>query len=145
MTITEIDPGFLLKVDEEELPIVEIREDYVALEPSQKEERETLRGWVTSAKWLQRSLLRRRNILRAIGRLLIRRQATFFTEMGEIVPIDIQELASLLNVHESTAWRAVASKTLACPRGLIPLRQFFSESAASKPLKELLHRLILSD
>ncbi len=62
--------------------------------------------------------------------------------MGEIVPIDIQELARLLDVHPSTAWRAVASKTLACPRGLIPLKQFFSESAISKPIKELLRRLI---
>jgi RNA polymerase sigma-54 factor len=146
LSIKEIDPGWLLEVGSEELPAVQMREEYVELIPrlDQKEEKQQLRGWVTSAKWLQRCLKRRKDILRTIGRLLIRRQHGFFAHAKEIVPIEIQELAEILNVHPSTAWRAVAGKTLACSRGMIPLRQFFSESAAH-PIKELLRRMVQTE
>ena len=142
LTLNLLEHGYQLVVGEEELPLFAIREDYATLELTQKEEKQQLRSWTTGAKWLQRCIERRRKILQTIGRLLVTRESAFFKEMGELVPIEIQELAQLLNVHETTAWRAIASKTLACPRGLMPLKQFFSESATKEPVKDLMRRLI---
>ncbi|MBF8264045.1 MAG: rpoN [Parachlamydiales bacterium] len=143
LSIREIDTGWLLEVGTQELPAVQIRDDYVDLIPqlNNKEEKRQLRGWITSAKWLQRCLRRRRDTLSSIGRLLIRTQHAFFSHASNIRPIEIQKVAELLNVHVSTAWRAVAGKTLACPRGMIALRQFFSESAAH-PIKKLLQSMV---
>ena len=139
LIIREIDQGYLLKVGEEELPVMRICDDYIAMVPQIKnrEEKRQLRGWITDAKWLQRCIQRRRDILLCIGHLLIKRESSFFSQNGKVTPIEMTELAKILHVHPSTAWRAVANKTLACPRGLIALRQFFSETH-HESIKELL-------
>lgn len=146
LIIQEIDQGFLLKAGDEELPVLQLRPDYVEMVPQLKnqEEKTQLRGWITGAKWLQRCIQRRRDVLLAIGRLLIRREGAFFSENGEIAPIVMQHLAKALRVHPSTAWRAVANKTLACPRGLVPLRQFFCESS-NDSIKDLLRQWIQNE
>lgn len=144
LTIQEIDSGWLLSVGTEDLPPIHICSDYVHLTVYQKEEKKQLRGWVTGAKWLQRCIRRRHDMLREIGKLLIRREKSFLSYSGEITPIDIRELAKILHVHESTAWRAIAGKTLACPRGMVPLQQFFSQSRFES-LKNWLQRLIQNE
>lgn len=147
LILKEIDRGWILEIGEEELPLFSIRSDYVDLYNKLKkgEEKETLRSWLTSARWLMRCLKRRRETLRQIGRLLVQTQRAFLEQTGQIKPIRIQDLANLLQVHPSTAWRAVANKTLACPRGLIPLRQFFAESTSTHLAKELLQSLIAGE
>lgn len=144
LMIKEFDDGWLLEVGAQELPIVKIHNDYIDLIPklTVKEEKSQLRGWITSARWLQRCIKRRREILCTIGKMLIRRQSAFLSQTGDITPIEIEELAHILNVHQSTAWRSVANKTLACSRGLIPLKQFFSESTTTAPIKEQIRHLI---
>lgn len=144
LTIREIDSGWLLSIGTEDLPPINICKDYVHLTVYQKEEKKQLRGWVTGAKWLQRCVKRRHDLLREIGKLLIRREKAFLSHSGEITPIDIRELAQILRVHESTAWRAIAGKTLACPRGMVPLQQFFSQSRFES-LKGWLQRLIQNE
>ena len=140
----EVDSGWQIEVGTEELPVIKIQSEYIDLIPklSVKEEKSQLRGWITGARWLQRCVKRRREILCAIGKLLIQKQKAFLCQMGNIESIDIEELAQILNVHPSTAWRAVANKTLACPRGLIPLQQFFSDAAKRAPVKDQIRRII---
>ena len=104
-----------------------------------------MRRWATSAKWLQRCLKRRQELLKAIGRLLLKTQAPWLRMEGEITPVSIQELSEVLHVHPTTAWRAVSNKTLASPRGMVPLERFFFESAAAETTKEALQRLILQE
>jgi len=147
LILKELDSGWQLEVDSQELPIIKIQSNYIDLIPklSIKEEKSQLRGWITSARWLQRCVKRRREILCTIGKMLIRKQNSFLSRSGDIEPIEIEELAQILNVHQSTAWRAVANKTLACPRGLIPLKQFFSESAKTSPMKDQIRRLIQAE
>ena len=147
LILKELDSLWLLEVDAQELPVIKIQSHYIDLIPklTVKEEKSQLRGWITSAKWLQRCVKRRRELLCAIGKLLIRTQSPFFSQAGDIAPIEIEQLAQLLNVHQSTAWRAVANKTLACSHGLIPLKQFFSESARATPMKNRIRRLIQTE
>jgi RNA polymerase sigma-54 factor len=147
LSIREVDSVWMLQIGSEELPSVQIRGEYVDLikQPIHKEEKSQLRHWVTSGKWLQRCIRRRQETLRIIGHLLIRTQRKFLSETGQIAAMDIQELARILNVHVSTAWRAVARKTLFCSSGLIPLKLFFSSSPKREPIKELIRRAIQSE
>jgi RNA polymerase sigma-54 factor len=106
------------------------------------EEKNTVCGWIKSAKYLRQALLRRKIMLNTIGDLLIQTQAPYFSQEGEILPLSIRDLAQELKVHPSTAWRAVTDKVLACPRGMIPLKMFFSCEGSKNSVREILRKLI---
>jgi len=142
LTIQESEEGWKILAGEEELGFA-IRNEYATLKEScSREERETVKGWLTSAKWLRRCVLRRRHVLLQIGKLLLEARSSYFENGKAVEPIGIQELAKRLSVHPSTAWRAVSHKMLLGPHGMIPLSNFFSQAATADPVKELLRRLV---
>jgi RNA polymerase sigma-54 factor len=91
------------------------------------------------ARMLISSLARREATLLRIGRALAARQAAFL-ERGPaaLLPFTLRELAAALDLHESTVSRAVQGKSIACPRGVIPLRHFFSASLSQNAADEAL-------
>lgn len=147
ITIRWTEENWLIQVGSEEIPSIQIRQEYVDMVPSitEKEEKLQLRSWIADARWLQRCLKRRRDLLRKTALFFIQKQRDFLIHDGKAVPVEIQELAEQLDVHTSTAWRAVAGKTIACPRGLFPLKPFFSETAHSDPVKEIIRRLVQTE
>ncbi len=143
LIIKEGEEGWVIQAGGEELPAFRICKDYKVLQKQcTGEEKETLKSWYVSGKWLNRSIQRRRDLLFKIGRLLLLMRSSYFETGKPVQPIGIKELAELLSVHPTTAWRAVANKTLLAPSGMLLLRTFFSEASAGDPVKELLSRLI---
>jgi len=140
----EIEDDWIVEVGGEELPKFSIRSDYIALYSTLKggSEKDTMRQWITGARWLQRCLAKRQNVLCQIGELLRKTQRSFLSQTGDIIPIKLQELARVLNVHEATAWRAVSQKVIACPQGLIPLQLFFSLKSKRASTQAFLRRLV---
>ena len=67
-----------------------------------------------------------------IAEYLVEKQQDFF-DFGEIglVPMLLKECAQHLNLAESTISRAVNQKYLSCPRGIFPMRYFFSQTAVT--------------
>ncbi len=143
LIINESEEGWIVQVGEEELPAFRISESYQSLHKQcSEEEKETLKSWHVSARWLSRSIRRRREMLLRIGNLLLKKQALYFETGKGAKPIGIRELAVTLGVHPTTAWRAAANKMLSTPYGTVPLSNFFSESASKDPIKDLLRQLI---
>jgi RNA polymerase sigma-54 factor len=126
---------------EDALPRFRLQTDYLQLQNLPSAHKETLRSFATSAKWLLRSVQRRRKLLVALGAHLVQAQAAFLNQRGPLIPIVATELAALLGVHESTISRALADKYVATPRGLIPLRTLVP-STSNMSAKEMLQRLI---
>ncbi len=75
--------------------------------------------------------LRKSTIMR-IAEYIVEKQQDFF-DFGEIglVPMLLKECAQQLNLAESTISRAVNQKYLSCPRGVFPMRYFFSQTAVT--------------
>ena len=75
--------------------------------------------------------LRKSTIMR-IAEYVVDRQQDFF-DFGEIglVPMLLKECAQHLDLAESTISRAVNQKYLSCPRGIFPIRYFFSQTAVT--------------
>jgi RNA polymerase sigma-54 factor len=143
LSISKIDKTWLVELNDEELPKFHLRTDYLWLKPESAEEKESLRGWATSGKWLLRSLKRRKSILLEVGMLLVKRQAAYLEHIGDLKPLSIQELAEHVHLHESTLSRALAGKYAKTPRGLLPLRGLLS--TASEPAKIALKKLIAQE
>lgn len=143
LTVKMREGDWILEIGDEELPSLSIRSDINYLMAQlDSEEKNTVCGWIKSAKHLRQALLRRKIMLNTIGDLLIQTQAPYFSHEGEILPLSIRDLAQELKVHPSTAWRAVTDKVLACPRGMIPLKMFFSCEGSKNSVREILRKLI---
>ena len=102
------------------------------------------------AKWVVKALEERGKTLVKLGELLIATQEPFLRDPQETLsPLTLTEAAAELGLHESTISRAVAHKTLAAPRGLLPLRHCFShavvDNTSAQALKEQLKQLIAAE
>ena len=105
------------------------------------EQKETMKGFTTSANWLIQAIERRRQLLLSIATHLVKNQTAYLDNTGPLEPICPAELALLFGVHESTISRALADKYIASPLGVIPLRSLVS-SHGNEPAKQLLIQLI---
>ncbi|MBX7066562.1 MAG: RNA polymerase factor sigma-54 [Parachlamydiales bacterium] len=143
--IKKIDGGWTLELVEEDLPRFHIQAEYCELETESDEERESLRNFKTRAKWICRSLNRRRKMLQEIGRLIVKKQSRFLDQKGPLAPLSMNELAAKLQIHESTLSRALHGKYAATPRGILSLRSLISTDPESENAKQTLKKLIASE
>ncbi|AZB54694.1 RNA polymerase sigma-54 factor [Cereibacter sphaeroides] len=93
-------------------------------------------AWLTrarsQARWLERAVERRQATLLRTAVCLVRHQAEFLDQGPRALrPLSMEEVALELDLHPSTISRATATRLIETPRGLIPLRAFFSRSVAS--------------
>lgn len=104
-----------------------------------------------AAKWLIRNVYQRNDTLERVVGAIGEHQRPFFTEPnGQLLPLTMKVLAEELELHESTIARTVANKSIETPRGLLPLRYFFSnayttdkgEDISSKTVRQTLQKLI---
>lgn len=142
LQIHKIEGGWALELVEDELPQFHIQTQYFDLEVESEEEKESLRMFKTQAKWIFRSLNRRRKLLREIGRILVRKQASFLDQKGALAPLSMKDLAEKLGIHESTLSRALAGKYASTPRGILPLRSLLSADPAAENARMMLEKLI---
>ncbi len=140
LMISKKEKVWLIESNDEELPKFHLRADYLSLSPKSLEEQENLRRWASSGKWLLRSLKRRKSILLEVGLFLVRKQAAFLEQKGELQPLSTKELSMRLHLHESTLSRAMAGKYANTPRGLLPLSSLMA--APSEPARLALQKLI---
>ena len=86
------------------------------------------------ARWLAGSLEARRRTLIALTRRLLEEQRGFFDEgVSGLRPLGYRRMAALLGLHESTVARAVRGKVVQTPRGVFPLRFFFTHGLSADP------------
>lgn len=79
-----------------------------------------------------RAVERRQSTLLRAAACLIRHQAAFLDHGPRALkPLSMEEVALELELHPSTVSRATATRLIETPRGLIPLRTFFSRSVCS--------------
>lgn len=145
LQIAKVDGGWTIALVEDELPKFHIREDYMAIEPESSEEKELMRGFKTEAKWIGRSLHRRRSLLRHIGRLLLRKQAPWLDNKGPLASFTMKELAETLQIHESTLSRALSGKYASTPRGILPLRSLLSSAPETLTARHWLEKLVANE
>jgi len=84
------------------------------------------------ATWLEKSLDQRARTLLAVASEIVRWQDAFLRDGGAYLrPLTLRMVADEIGMHESTVSRAVANKAMATPRGVFPLKAFFSVALAA--------------
>ena len=111
-------------------PRLGISDDYRRIARDRKTGREAkqfLRNNIRSAQWLVGAIAQRRNTVRRVAEEVFNVQRDFL-EHGDraLKPLPMATVADRVGVHVATVSRAVSGKYAQTPRGIFPLRMFFS-------------------
>lgn len=132
--IEEDENGLKVSVNQEAMPKIRLSRRYLTMlndDTVSRETKEFIKQKISSAKWLMKNVLQRNSTLHNIAESLADLQKEFFLQPnGKLIPLTMHTVADRLQVHESTIARAVANKYLETPRGLFPLRFFFTNALA---------------
>ena len=92
-----------------------------------KKTREFLSNNVRNARWLLESIEQRKGTIARVIRVVVDAQKEFFENGPEhLKPLPMINVADQLGIHVATVSRAVSEKWIQTPRGVFPLRRFFS-------------------
>jgi len=87
----------------------------------------TLRTQLQEARWLLKSLEIRNDTLLKVARAIVERQTEFLAQGEEHMrPMILKDIASAIEMHESTISRVTSGKYMHTSRGVFELRYFFS-------------------
>lgn len=122
--------GFVVRLNDEELPRLRINGEYKDLIASRGEKEDLLlylREKIKGARFFLRSLEQRQQTLLAIGNQIVSRQEEFFRQgASALKPLIMAQVADAVGVHVTTVSRAVSGKYMETPQGLFELRYFFT-------------------
>jgi RNA polymerase sigma-54 factor len=97
-----------------------------------KATREFLANNVRNARWLLESIEQRKSTIMRVIRVVVDAQREFFDKGPEFLrPLPMIQVAAQLDIHVATVSRAVHEKWIQTPRGVFPLRRFFSQGTTS--------------
>ena len=142
--------GWQVELNPDTLPRVLIDQSYAArIGGDGTELRSFLRKCREDATWLTRSLDQRaRTILKVAAEIVARQDAFFRIGIAGLAPLGLAQVAEAVDLHESTVSRVTANKFIATPRGVLPLKFFFSnavgggEGQSSDAVRDRIRRLI---
>ena len=115
-----------------------------------KEDRQYLIEKLRSATGLLKSLDQRNRTIYRVTETLVNLQRNFFDHgVEQMKPLTLREVASSLNLHESTVSRVTSNKYLACTHGIFGFRFLFSSalsrgmgSISSTSVKDIIQKII---
>ncbi|MDJ0521606.1 MAG: RNA polymerase factor sigma-54 [Planctomycetota bacterium] len=89
--------------------------------------REYLKRKIDSAKWLIEAIAQRQSTLERVVKEIVARQRDYLDfGVNHLRPLKMQEIADVLGIHVSTVSRAISDKHAQTPRGIVPLKFFFT-------------------
>ncbi|MFI0435352.1 MAG: RNA polymerase factor sigma-54 [Parachlamydiaceae bacterium] len=130
VTLRQEGETLIVEVERDYTPSLRLNSHYLKMfhDPDvPAETKHYIKHHILSARWLIRNLQQRFSTIERIAQVLAQKQYAFFTKPdGQLIPLTMKMLAEELDLHESTIARTVSNKYLFSPRGLLPLRAFFT-------------------
>jgi RNA polymerase sigma-54 factor len=97
------------------------------------EANEYLKKKLQSAKWLIRSIHQRRKTIYLVMESIVRHQREFFEHgVSHLRPMVLRDVASDIDMVESTVSRVTSNKYAHTPQGIFELKYFFTSGVASR-------------
>lgn len=122
--------GYQVRLADTRLPNLRVNMFYQKMSRDRKiddDTRQFLQKNIRSAQWFMDAIEQRKQTLLKVATEVVSYQRDFF-EKGKLFlrPLPMSVIAEKVGVHIATISRAVAGKYMMCPRGVLPLRSFFS-------------------
>lgn len=95
--------------------------------PMRDKEKEFISECASNATWLIKSLDQRARTILKVGSEIVRQQDAFFAHgVAHLRPLNLDQVANAIGMHESTVSRVTSNKYMSTPRGMFELKYFFS-------------------
>lgn len=92
--------------------------------------------------WLKTTVEKRGDTILRIGTEILKRQTNFFIDPHHpLIPLTLKEIATELDLHESTISRAVNQKYMRTPFGIYELKYFFTQGINRQSTGEIISSL----
>lgn len=137
--IERIDDDYQITMLNDDLPNLFISDDYINLyKEGPSETKEYLKKNISAAQWIIDSIKQRQETIRSIIEEIVKNQKDFFANGPRFLrPMSQKEMATLIDVHESTVSRAISDKYIETPQGILELSYFFSQSIKNSNGEEM--------
>lgn len=127
--------GWRVELNQDTLPKVLVNQIYytqVSKGAVSKQDREYVSNQMASASWLVRALDQRaQTIIKVAGELVAQQDAFFNYGIEFLKPMTLKDIATEIDMHESTVSRVTTNKYIGTPRGLFELKFFFTTGLQS--------------
>lgn len=127
------DGSWHLELNAETLPRVLVNQKFATrvLPGTDRETKSFITEHLASANWLVRSLHQRAQTILKVSAEIVRQQDAFFRHgVGHLRPLILRDIATAVELHESTVSRVTANKYIGTPRGTLELKYFFTTAIA---------------
>lgn len=133
------------------LPDLKINPHYAEIYHADHKKNKSMNQKLQAAKWFLKSLQTRETTLLKVASFIVQHQRDFF-EQGEMAmkPLTLADVASAVELHESTISRITSQKYIDTPFGVVELKFFFSSqleksdgmACSSTAIRALIKKLI---
>ena len=136
LIVERIDGEYLVFVNDGDLPRLRVSRAYQEVARDKRkfdaESKEFISSRLSAAQWLIQAIEQRRQTMLKVMHFIVDRQKEFFEKgIQGLRPLTLREVADAIGMHESTVSRVTHEKYVQTPRGVLPLKFFFSSGLRS--------------
>jgi RNA polymerase sigma-54 factor len=155
LIVEKIDGKYHIFLNDANLPRLKLSRAYQEIARDKKkfegENKEFISNKLNSANWMIQAIEQRRQTMLKVMNYIVDRQRDFFEKgVQYLKPLTLREVAEVINMHESTVSRVTNEKFVQTPRGVLPLKFFFSsglsttggEDVSARGIKDQIQKLV---
>ena len=156
LVVETVDGKYVVYLNDRNIPRLRVSQHYHdelmrEVRDGDNEAKDFINARLKSAKWLIQTIEQRRRTMVKVMECIVRKQHDFFDKGTAFLrPLTLQQVASEINMHESTVSRVTTNKYVQTPRGVFELKFFFSSSlgtqdggeVSAKSAKDKIRRII---
>ena len=158
LVVEKIDGRYHIFLNDANLPRLKLSKAYQEIARDKKkfegENKEFISNKLNSANWMIQAIEQRRQTMLKVMNFIVDRQRDFFEKgVQHLRPLTLREVAEVINMHESTVSRVTNEKFVQTPRGVLPLKFFFSsglsttggEDVSARGIKAQIEKLVADE
>ncbi|MGH7483025.1 MAG: RNA polymerase factor sigma-54 [Longimicrobiales bacterium] len=155
LIVDKIDGDYMVFLNDSNMPRLRLSRAYreVARDKNKfkGENKEFISNKLNSANWMIQAIEQRRQTMLKVMNFIVDRQREFFEKgVQHLRPLTLREVAEVIDMHESTVSRVTNEKFVQTPRGVLPLKYFFSsglsttsgEDVSARGIKAKIQKLV---
>jgi RNA polymerase sigma-54 factor len=156
VSVKKVKGRWVVELNPDSMPKIRVNSQYAAMSRTVKSSGDSqfIRSHLQEAKWFIKSLESRNDTLLKVTNCIVQQQQGFFEHGPEAMkPMVLNDVAEMVEMHESTISRVTTQKYMHTPRGIFELKYFFSShvstenggECSSTAIRALIKKLIAAE